>query len=456
MTKLSFYNTRTRQKEEFTPLDPKRVTLYACGPTVYNYIHIGNARMNTVFDTLFRLLRHVYGEKNVVYARNLTDVDDKIINAAREQNAPIHEITEKYTQAFWDDTAGLNSLSPTHQPKATDYIPQMIAMIASLVEQGHAYAADGHVLFAVTSYDDYGKLSRHSRDELIAGARVEVAPYKKDPADFVLWKPSTDDQPGWDSPWGFGRPGWHIECSAMATDILGKSFDIHGGGNDLIFPHHENEIAQSCCAYKGDSFARVWMHNGMLNINEEKMSKSLGNFFTLHEILDKHPGEAVRYLLLSAYYRQPLEFNLDLLTEAKQIMDRWYRAVEKAPDAPATQPHPDVMEALSDDLNTAKAYTVLHDLVLQINKTDDQAALKSLVGTLKASANLLGLLEKTPQDWFQGVDNESAKAIDDLIAERNAARAAKDFATSDRIRNQLLEQGIILDDTANGTTWRRS
>lgn len=456
MTQLAFYNTRTRSKDTFTPLDPKRVTLYACGPTVYNYIHIGNARMNTVFDTLYRLMRHVYGPEHVVYARNLTDIDDKIIDAARKEGVPISDITEKYTKAFWNDTKRINSLEPNVQPKATEYVPQMIAMIEQLIANGHAYEAEGHVLFAVQSYADYGKLSRHSRDQLIEGARVEVAPYKKDAADFVLWKPSTGDQPGWDSPWGLGRPGWHIECSAMATDLLGETFDLHGGGNDLIFPHHENEIAQSCCANTGSQFARFWLHNGMLNINEEKMSKSLGNFYTLHEILDQYPGEVVRYVLLSALYRQPLEFNFDLLNEAKTIIDRWFRALEKAPDAVATQPHPDVLAALGDDLNTPKAYAVLHDLAAQINKATDAAELEKLVGTFKASTDLLGLLQVTPQQWFKGSNSEESAAIDALIAERTAARAAKDFATSDRIRDELLARGILLDDSATGTTWRRA
>lgn len=453
MTTLSFYNTKTRQKEIFTPIDPKRVTLYACGPTVYNYIHIGNARMNTVFDTLFRLLRHVYGADHVVYARNLTDVDDKIIQASIEQNVPINVITERYTQAFWDDTAALNSLQPTHQPKATAYIPHMIAMIENLITQGHAYAADGHVLFAVASYDDYGKLSRHSRDELIEGARVEVAPYKRDAADFVLWKPSTGDQPGWDSPWGFGRPGWHIECSAMATDLLGGDFDIHAGGNDLIFPHHENEIAQSCCANKGSTFARVWMHNGMLNINAEKMSKSLGNFHFLHDLLNDYAGETLRYVLLSAQYRQPVEFNFDLLAEAKQILDRWYRALDKAPNAPATQPHPDFVAALADDLNTPKAYAVLHELAQAIQKTDNADEITALVGQFKASGDLIGLLQQTTQCWFQSGEVDAAK-IEQLIAQRADARQNKDFATSDRIRDELQAMGVILDDTAGGTTWR--
>ena len=458
MTQLSFYNTRTRQKEIFIPLDPKRVTMYACGPTVYNYIHIGNARMNTVFDTLYRLLRHEYGAEHVIYARNITDIEDKIMDTAAAQGVTIDSITEKFTKAFQDDTRRLNSLDPNLQPKATEYLPQMIAMIEQLIANGHAYEAEGHVLFSVQSYADYGKLSRHSRDELIEGARVEVAPYKKDAADFVLWKPSNDQQPGWDSPWGRGRPGWHLECSVMSTDLLGENFDIHGGGNDLIFPHHENEIAQSCCAHKGSSFANIWMHNGMLNINNEKMSKSLGNFHFLHDILNDYPGEAVRYVLLAGHYRQPSEFNFDLIVEAKQILDRWYRALEKAsPDVRASA-RPDVVAALSDDLNTANAYTVLHDLVLQINKSDDAAEIDRLAGQLKGSADLLGLLQHKPKEWFQGSaqDDDDTAKIEQLIAERVAARAAKDYATSDRIRAELDAMRIIVDDTASGTTWRRA
>ena len=452
---LSFYNTLTRQKEKFTPINPKRVTLYGCGPTVYTYIHIGNARMAVVFDTLYRLLRHAYGAEHVVYARNITDIEDKIIEAARQQNVPISTITEKYTQAFLDDIIGVNVLIPTYQPKATDYVPQMVAMIESLVTQGNAYAADGHVLFSVQSYADYGKLSRHSREELIEGARVEVAPYKKDAADFVLWKPSTDDQPGWDSPWGRGRPGWHIECSVMSTDLLGKTFDIHGGGLDLIFPHHENEIAQSCCAYKDYSFANVWMHNGFLTLNNEKMSKSLGNFHFLNDILKEHTGEATRYVLLAAHYRQPSEFNLSLLTEAKQILDRWYRALERAQLIVETTPHPDVIAALSDDLNTPNAYAVMHNLVLQINKSDDMNEINQLAGQLKASAEVMGLLHQSPQQWFQGNGSDTAK-IEELIMQRAEARKNKDFAEADRIRAELDKLRIIVDDAATGTTWRRA
>ncbi len=459
MTQISFYNTRTRQKETFTPYDPKRVTLYACGPTVYNYIHVGNARTNTVFDTLYRLLRHVYGANHVVYARNITDVEDKIMDAALALNVPIDTITAHYTTAFQDDTRRINSLDPDHQPKATEYLPQMIAMVEELIVNGHAYTAEGHVLFAVQSYADYGKLSRHSRDELIEGARVEIAPYKKDPADFVLWKPSTETQPGWDSPWGRGRPGWHIECSAMATDILGDNFDIHGGGQDLTFPHHENEIAQSCCAKPGSDFARVWMHTGMLTVNAKKMSKSLGNFHFLRDVLDDYPSEAVRYVLLAAHYRQPSEFSFNLLHEAKVILDRWYRAIDKALEAPATAPHPDVIAALCDDLNTPKAYAVLHELVQTIYKTDDASELQNLVGTLKASGDMLGLLQQTPQQWFQGVSqgaSDDTAKIEQLIAERVAARVAKDFVTSDRIRAELDALKIIVDDGATGTTWRRA
>ena len=451
---IQLYNTLTRQKEAFQPIDPARVTLYACGPTVYNYIHVGNARMIAVFDTLYRLLRHTYGAEQVVYARNITDVDDKIINAAIEENVAIDVITDKYTNGLFEDVKGINTLLPDHQPRATAYIPQMIAMIQQLIDNGHAYAAEGHVLFDVPSYPAYGKLSGRSRDEQIAGARVEVAPYKRDPADFVLWKPSTDDQPGWDSPWGKGRPGWHIECSAMSTDILGKEFDIHGGGLDLTFPHHENEIAQSCCANKDHGFARIWMHNGFINVNNEKMSKSLHNFHFLRDVLKQFDGDVIRYVLMMGQYRQPLEFNFDLLHDAKKTLDRMYRALERAPEQAATQPSPEFVVALSDDLNTPQAYAELHRLVGEIHKADD-AAVSDLIGQLKAGAELVGLLTKNPSDWFRGEVGDDAAEIDALIAARLDARKAKDFAKADEIRNQLTAMGIILDDGPTGTTWRK-
>lgn len=451
---IHLYNTLTRQKEPFTPADPSRVTMYACGPTVYNYIHIGNARMIAIFDTLYRFLRHSYGPEHVVYARNITDVDDKIIAAALEEKVSIGTITDKYTKGLLEDVQGINTLIPDHQPKATEYIAQMIAMTEQLIANGHAYAADGHVLFDVPSYPDYGRLSGVNRDEQIAGARVEVAPYKRDPADFVLWKPSTADQPGWDSPWGYGRPGWHIECSAMATDILGKSFDIHGGGMDLAFPHHENEIAQSCCANKGHGFARVWMHNGFINLGNVKMSKSLGNFYFLRDVLQKFPGDAVRYVLMSGHYRQPLEFTFDLLEDAKRTLDRVYRALEKAPDQSATAPTDEFIAALSDDLNTPRAYAELHRLVGEINKASDQDA-ATLIGQLKASAEIVGLLTKKPEEWFKGEAADDTAEIETLIAARLSARQNKNFAEADKLRDQLTGMGIVLDDGANGTTWRR-
>lgn len=442
MTDIYLYNTLTRQKEKFTPRDPKRVTLYACGPTVYNYIHVGNARMIAVFDTVYRLLRHVYGAENVVYARNITDVDDKIMEAAQKENVPIDSVTKKYTDALLEDVKAINTLVPDHQPLATQYIPHMVAMIEKLIANGHAYEAEGHVLFNVPSYPAYGKLSGRDRDEQIAGARVEVAPYKRDPADFVLWKPSSDAQPGWNSPWGRGRPGWHIECSAMSTEILGREFDIHGGGLDLTFPHHENEIAQSCCADHGSTFAQVWMHNGFINVDSEKMSKSLGNFHFLRDVLQKFPGEAVRFVLMSAQYRQPQEFNFGLLEEAKKTLDKFYRVIEKS-DAPASQPTEEFLAAMTDDLNTPRAIAEMHRLA----GAGDTAA-------LKACGDLIGVLQQTPEQWFKGDDKDNAY-IDGLIVQRNEARAKKDFATADKVRAELTALNIIVDDAATGTTWRR-
>lgn len=449
---LSLYNTLTRQKEEFKPIDPNSVTMYACGPTVYNYIHIGNGRMIVVFDMLYRLMKQLYPA--VTYARNITDIDDKIMNAAKEQGTTTEFIADTYTKHFFHDVERLNCLMPDHQPKATEYIPQQIGMIETLIGNGHAYEAEGHVLFSVPSYEEYGRLSRRDRDEQVAGARVEVAPYKRDPADFVLWKPSTDDQPGWDSPWGRGRPGWHLECSVMSTHLLGENFDIHGGGLDLIFPHHENEIAQSCCAHRGSTFANYWLHNGFLNINNEKMSKSLNNFFTVHELLEKYPGEAIRLVLLSAHYRQPLEFSTDALDEAKKTLDRWYRVLDKASFQNATQPTEEFIAALCDDLNTPRAFAELHRLVAEINKAETSDA-PALVGAFRACAHMLGLLTHEAVTWFQGKDADGNVEIEGLIAARLAARKNKDFAAADQIRDQLLGMGIVLDDGPNGTTWRR-
>ena len=466
---LQIYDTMTRAKTAFEPLDRGDVRFYVCGPTVYDLAHIGNARPVVVFDVLFRLLRHLYGAAQVTYARNITDVDDKIIKAAQETGEPIDSITARTTEAFHADMAALGALEPTIEPRATGHLAQMIAMIGALIERGHAYAADGHVLFSVPSMPDYGRLSRHSLDELVAGVRVEVAPYKRDATDFVLWKPSTEAQPGWDSPWGRGRPGWHIECSAMSAEHLGHEFDIHGGGQDLIFPHHENEIAQSRCAEPEAGFARYWMHNGYVVAGGEKMSKSLGNFFTVRQLLEEGwPGEVIRLTLLSAHYRQPLDFTREKLTESKAQLDRLYGALRKVggpggregqgeADA-AAQTTEAVIAALSDDLNTPEALAALHELGTALNKASDTAEMAQLADALTASGTLLGILDADPEDWFQadaGAGVEAAK-IEAQIAARVAARQAKDFAEADRIRDALAAEGIVLEDGAGGTTWRRA
>jgi cysteinyl-tRNA synthetase len=461
---IQLHNTLSRRKETFTPLDPANVRMYVCGPTVYDYAHIGNARPVVVFDVLFRLLRHAYGAAHVTYARNITDVDDKIIDRANESGRPIDAITAETTQAYNDDMAALNALPPTIAPRATQHIGQMVAMIERLIASGHAYAAEGHVLFAVGTKPDYGKLSGRSRDEQVAGARVEVAPYKRDPADFVLWKPSTPKQPGWESPWGRGRPGWHIECSAMSESHLGVTFDIHGGGNDLVFPHHENEIAQSEAAHGGAEFARVWMHNGFLNVNGEKMSKSLGNFFTVHELIDEFPGEAIRLLLLKAHYRAPLDFTKDGVREAKGNLDRWYRALMEFGDAAAgAASGAAVREALDDDLNTPAALAALNqaaDAYFAAAKAGDDATAAAAIGALRAGGALLGVLQQDPAAWFRGQPS-SGQAIDEAeieaaIVKRLEARKAKDFKEADRIRDELRAQGVTLEDGPKGTTWKRA
>jgi cysteinyl-tRNA synthetase len=449
MPQLKLHNTASRTKETFAPLLPDHVRLYVCGPTVYDLAHIGNARPVVVFDTFVRLLRRLYG--TVTYVRNITDIDDKIMDRAQERGQTIGEVTAKTTQVFHADMAALGALPPDHEPRATDYVAGMVAMTESLIAKGHAYAADGHVLFDTTSMADYGKFSRRSADELIAGARVDVAPYKQNPMDFVLWKPSSEDQPGWDSPWGKGRPGWHLECSVMSEALLGETFDIHGGGIDLVFPHHQNELAQSVCAHDGAPFANYWMHNGHITVGGEKMSKSLGNFLTVHDLLDEFPGEALRLTLLSAHYRQPMDFTKGLVAESRRILDRWYRAMG---DAKAGTDLPDaVEEALFDDLNTPKAITEMHRLA-DLAMAGDGAAASSL----KAVGEIMGLLQATPEAWFQGQgsdDGLSAEAIEALIEQRRQARADKDFATSDRIRDDLAAQGIVLEDGGSGTTWRR-
>lgn len=453
--KLYVSNTMTRTKEEFIPLDEKHVRMYVCGPTVYDRAHIGNARPIIVFDTLYRLLKYLYPK--VTYVRNITDVDDKIIKKSQESGEPINVITEKTTRFFHEDISHLNVLNPDVEPKATAHIQDMIALVQRLVDNGHAYVAEGHVLFSVESMPNYGRLSKKSMKELRAGARVEVAPYKKDPADFVLWKPSDANQPGWDSPWGFGRPGWHLECSAMSSKYLGETFDIHGGGLDLIFPHHENEIAQSCCAFGHDFYAKYWMHNGHLMVNGEKMSKSLGNFFTIREILDQVPGEAFRLYTLGTHYHQPLNWMADGLKQAKGTMDRFYTALRNTPDVDLSDAKPaeEVIEALCDDLNTPKAISVLHALATQLNK-DKSAETKK---TLLASAQLMGLLYQDAEEWFKNQSAEegslSEADILALIQKRADARKAKDFATADAVRKELADKGVVIEDTPNGTQWKR-
>ena len=458
---LQLYNTLARAKQPFEPLIPGHVRMYVCGPTVYDFAHIGNARPVVVFDVLFRLLRHVYGDKAVTYARNITDVEDKIIVRAAENGESIDDLTARTTVAFHEDMAALGALEPTIEPRATDHIPRMIDMIDRLIDEDYAYAAEGHVLFHVPAMHDYGELSRRSRDDQVSGARVEVAPYKKDPADFVLWKPSSDDQPGWQSPWGRGRPGWHIECSAMSSQHLGETFDIHGGGLDLIFPHHENEIAQSRCAQNTPFMARFWMHNGYVVVNGEKMSKSLGNFFTVRQLLEEgYPGEAIRLALLSGHYRQPLDITREKITEAKAQLDRLYGALRRAKGlqrAEDTISH-GVVAALSDDLNTPEALARLHALAHELNTQGDpeQAALTK--AALLDSGTLLGLLQQDPEAWFRGSaegEGPPPEEIEMLIAARKAARQAKDFAEADRIRDMLAEQGVLLEDGPQGTTWRR-
>ena len=438
MTQIRLHDTMAREKRVFTPADPSRVTMYVCGPTVYNRAHIGNARPAVVFDVLARLLRHTYGDDALVYARNVTDVDDKIIAAAEAEGVDPAVITRRYEDFYLADMGALGVRPPNIAPRATENIGEMIDMIARLIEQGNAYEADGHVLFHVPSDPDYGALGRRDRDTMIAGARVEIASYKKDPADFVLWKPSAPDVIGWDSPWGRGRPGWHIECSAMIERHLGQTIDIHGGGLDLIFPHHENEIAQSRCAHHGAPLARYWMHNGFLSMaGSEKMSKSLGNVVTVADLLGEgHKGETLRLALLSAHYRQPLEWSEQLIAQSKATLDRLYRT---AGDAGPGAVNAGVIEALADDLNTPLA-------LARLSAIDDPAA-------LKASAGLLGFLQSDAADWFQGAGDPR---IDALVAARIEAKKNKDFSEADRIRSELAAEGIVLEDGPQGTTWRRA
>ena len=453
---LRLYNTLTRRTEPFTPLDPARPTMYVCGPTVYNYVHIGNARGPVLFGVLADLLRRRFG--GLRYARNITDVDDKINAAAKELGAPISTITNRFAAAYREDMAALGIAPPDLEPEATAHIPQIIAMIERLVCAGHAYAAEGHVLFAVDTFQGYGKLSRRDPEDMLAGARVEVAPYKRNPGDFVLWKPSTDDLPGWASPWGRGRPGWHIECSAMAGAHLGETIDIHAGGIDLQFPHHENEIAQSECAHGGKVFARWWLHNGMLNFGGAKMSKSLGNIEKVHDLVRAHPPEALRYALLSAHYRQPLDWSDTLIEQSVRTLDRLYGTLRDLAEVDADAAIPASIEAaLDDDLNTPQALAEIARIAGEARKCESPDARRRLKSELLGAGLALGLLQQTPAAWFaRGASNDDDARIRSLIDERDLAKKARDFARSDAIREQLAAEGILLEDTAQGVRWKRA
>ncbi|MCY3817223.1 MAG: cysteine--tRNA ligase [Gammaproteobacteria bacterium] len=457
---ISLYNTLGGERQPFVPGDGDRVTMYVCGPTVYGPAHIGNARPAVVFDVLARLLRRRY---NLVYASNITDVDDKINQAAAEKGVPIARVAQRWIRTWREDIAGLGVLAPDRQPLATEHVPQMIGLVKSLLKSGHAYEAEGHVLFRVGAYAAYGELSGRNRDEQIAGARVEVAPYKEDPADFVLWKPSSEELPGWESPWGRGRPGWHLECSAMALEHLGETIDIHGGGRDLIFPHHENEIAQSRCAH-GAPLARYWMHNGMIRMGKSKMAKSRGNILTIRELRGKVPGEVLRLALLSARYRDPLEWSDELVAASRQRLDRLYRVLldcatetREEGHSRAAEPSAELVQALEDDLNTPAALSVLAAEARKLRA----GAVEPVVGAaaLKAGGFLLGILQTDPAEWFTVAESEpelTAEEIETRIAERAGERAAGDYAAADRIRDELAGRGVILEDGPQGTTWRRT
>jgi len=452
---LRLHNSLTRRVEPFVPLDPSCPTMYVCGPTVYNYVHIGNARPYVVFGVLADVLRRRFGA--VRYVRNITDVDDKINNAAREQGVPIGIITERFAAAFREDMAQIGAVAPDVEPEVTQHIPQIVAMIERLIAAGHAYAAEQHVLFSVGSFADYGKLSRRDPEEMLAGARVDVAPYKRDPGDFVLWKPSTDDLPGWDSPWGRGRPGWHIECSAMAEAHLGETIDIHAGGVDLQFPHHENEIAQSECAHGGKIFARYWLHNGMLVFGGAKMSKSLGNIEKIHDLLKLHPHEALRYALLSAHYRQPLDWSAAQVEQSVRTLDRLYGTLRDLADVDTAPRIPQSVEdALDDDLNTPQVLAEIARIAGEARKADDVDTRRQLKSELLGAGLALGLLQQAPAAWFaRGTDADDDTRIQALIDERGAAKKARDFGRADAIREQLAAEGIVLEDTPQGVRWKR-
>jgi cysteinyl-tRNA synthetase len=457
---LKLFNTLSKQKDVFTPSNPERVTMYVCGPTVYSYAHIGNARSAVAFDMVYRVLQYNY--TNVIYVRNITDVDDKINKAALDQGVDISVITEKFADIYRADMGALGVQNPVVEPKATDHIAEMIKLAKTLITKGNAYAAEGHVLFDVDSFEDYGQLSKRDTREMLAGARVEVAPYKKNPGDFVLWKPSDDQTPGWDSPWGRGRPGWHIECSAMAKTHLGETIDIHGGGHDLTFPHHENELAQSTCASGGKTYARFWMHNGFVNVNSEKMSKSIGNVLLVNDLIKEAPGEAIRLALITAHYRQPLDWSDESLDDARRKLDKLYGALatvygEEVGDISLTDVPQSVVDALHDDINTPKAlaemFALAKDANNAISSDEKRAAKKALLG----AGAILGILEHSPEEWFamgkasSGVDEAK---IDALIKGRLDARASKDWAEADRIRDELAAMNIEIQDGQGGTTWR--
>ena len=451
---FQLFNTLSGNKERLEAIDPKHLKIYACGPTVYNYAHIGNARMAVVFDTLVRTLRVIYPK--VTYVSNITDIDDKIIEAAKEQNVEITSITEKYTKIYNDDMLKLNVLAPDIQPKATEYIPEMIELIVELIEKDFAYEKEGHVLFHVPTYQNYGKLSKRNRDEQIAGSRVEVAPFKKDPADFVLWKPSTNEQPGWESPWGIGRPGWHTECSAMSKKTLGLPFDIHGGGRDLIFPHHENEIAQSCCTSASidepDSYAKYWMHNGFVTINGEKMAKSLGNIILVKDLAENYHGEVIRLALLSSHYRQGLDWNEKVIHQANKLINKLYEIKDDLDGITISDKNENNLDAISilmDDLNTPGLITELNNIVKEYNSSEsDKEKIKSRLGLI---SSVLGILE---DETFNEISEEFKNKINDMVLKRSEAKNNKDFETADAIRDQLLELGVEINDSSDGTEWK--
>jgi cysteinyl-tRNA synthetase len=451
---LRLYDTLTREKRAFVPINPERVTMYVCGPTVYNFAHVGNARPVVAFDVLFRLLRRAYGEAHVLYAANVTDVDDKINQKAADEGVPIEVITARYLDAYHADMSHLGALRPTFEPRATQTMDAIIAMIGRLIRNNAAYAAEGHVLFNTQAYADYGKLSGRSMDDMIAGARVDVAPYKQHPADFVLWKPSKPGEPEWPSPFGPGRPGWHIECSAMIDETLGLPIDIHGGGNDLIFPHHENEMAQGICADHATAYANYWLHNGFVNFGAEKMSKSLGNVVLVHDLVTRIPGEAIRWALLSAHYRQPLAWGEEVLQQALKALDRLYGALRRSAEVKAREPRPspEFLDALEDDLNTPRAFAELHALAGRVETGPDRETAKA---ELLGSGQLAGFLAADPEAWFQGAADPALKArVEALLADRAAARAAKDWPRADAIRDELASLNVEVMDSARGATWR--